>query len=75
MAKNKVLFRRTDGSGAGVIVNADDVDKFLETGDNAKLYKKESAEEKKANQRAADEEVKAQEQAEDKAVRAPRRNG
>ena len=71
--KSKVLFRRNDGSGAGVIVNADDVEKFLETGDNAKRYTKESVEETKANQRAADE--KAQEQAEDKAVRAPRRNG
>jgi hypothetical protein len=73
MAKSKVTFRRNDDSGAGVIVNADDVEKFLETGDNANLYVKESTEERKANQRNAD--AKAQAQAEDKAVNAPKARG
>ena len=73
MAKSKVTFRRKDDSGAGVIVNADDVEKFMETGDNKDLYVKESASERKANQRAADE--KAQAPAEDKAVSAPKARG
>lgn len=73
MTKTKVTFRRTDGSGAGVIVNADDAEKFLATGDNKDLYVKESTEERKANQRNAD--AKAQAQAEDKAVNAPKARG
>jgi ribosomal protein L13 len=74
-AKNKVTFRRNDDSGAGVIVNADDVDKFLETCDNKERYTRETVEQRKTKQAAADEEVKqkAQAKAEDKAVNAPAR--
>lgn len=64
MARDKVLLRRTDGSGAGYLFSREDARKFLK--DNPD-YVEESSEETEANQRAADE--KAAEASEDKAVR------
>ena len=55
--KEKILFRRTDGSGAGVILSHDHAAKFMEDEYNRKNYARETPEETKANQRAADEEA------------------
>ncbi len=68
--KDRVVVRKQDGSGAGVLFNTQkEADTFMK---NHEGYAVESAETATANQNAAD--VKAQAQVEDKAVNAPNRN-